>query len=40
MVLGVARFAGGWVVAPAWQHPDTMFSELVINNLFTKNDQR
>jgi hypothetical protein len=40
MVLGVARFAGGWVVALAWQHPDTMFSELVINNLFTKNDQR
>jgi hypothetical protein len=37
---GCGPFAGGWVVALAWQHPDTMFSELVINNLFTKNDQR
>jgi hypothetical protein len=39
MVLSVARFAGGWVVALAWQHPDTMFSELVINEL-QKNENR
>jgi hypothetical protein len=34
----MAGFAGARLLAMAWEHPDAMFSELVINRPFTKND--